>query len=94
MSISYEVVSLDSWAFQYGQAPSSATISDAIRYVSPTDWIVAVENGVMRNLTPDEEAEFQSALGHSPSWCAPIRVQQAEPGYEELKRKWEIICSR
>ena len=92
MGISYEVVTQDSAALQYGRAPSSATIADAIRYVAPGEWLIAVEDSVPRPLNAAEELEFQSALGHDSSWRQPIRVSRPEPGYEELKRKWESIC--
>jgi hypothetical protein len=94
MGISYEVVAQDSGALQYGQAPSSATIADAVRYVGPGEWLMAVEDGVPRPLNAAEEMEFESAIGHTPSRLAPIRMPQAEPGYEELKRRWESICRR
>jgi hypothetical protein len=92
MSISYEVVAKDSGALQYGQAPSSATIADAVRYVGPGEWLMAVEDGVPRPLNAAEELEFQSALGHGPSWHPPIRAAQPELTYEELKRRWQSIC--
>jgi hypothetical protein len=94
MGISYEVVSQDSAALQYGRAPSSATIADAVRYVAPREWLMAVEDGVPRPLNAAEEREFESALGHDPSKRAPIRMPQPAPSYEELKRRWESICRR
>jgi hypothetical protein len=71
MSISYEVVSSD---HGWGGNPSFATIPDAVRYVGPADYVVAVENGVLRGLTAEEELEFQVALGHDPDWPLPIMV--------------------
>jgi sarcosine oxidase gamma subunit len=93
MGISYEVVTQDSAALQYGQAPSSATIADAVRYVGPGEWLMAVEDGVPRPLNAAEEMEFESAVGYYPSG-RPIRVPQPELSYEELKRRWEGICRR
>jgi hypothetical protein len=92
MGISYEVVSQDSAALQYGRAPSSATIADAVRYVVLGEWLVAVEDGVPRRLNAAEEMEFESAIGHDPSRRQPIRMPQPQPGYEDLKRRWESIC--
>ena len=94
MGISYEVVTQDSAALQYGQAPSSATIADAVRYVAPGEWLMAVEDGVPRPLNAAEKLEFQSALGHDPTWRPPIRVLRPELSYDELKRRWEGICRR
>jgi hypothetical protein len=94
MGISYEVVTQDSAALQYGRAPSSATIADAVRYVGPGEWLMAVEDGVPRPLNAAEELEFQSALGHDAPRRQPIRMPQPEPSYEELKRRWESICRR
>jgi hypothetical protein len=94
MRISYEVVSQDSAALQYGRAPSSATIADAIRFVAPGEWLMAVEDGVPRPLNAAEELEFCLPLGHDASWRQPIRMPQPEPSYEEIKRRWESICHR
>jgi len=96
MGISYEVISWDDrgWAPQYGTIPSSVTVTEAARHAGPADTVVAVENGSMRHLTPTEESEFQSALGHDPSRGVPVRVPQPELSYEELKRAWQNICDR
>jgi hypothetical protein len=83
------------WATNYGEAPSATTIAEAVRNrTSPADDIVAVENGATRPLTPEEELELQSALGHNPGWPIPVCETRPEPDYEELKRRWEIICRR
>lgn len=97
MGITYEVVVWNNfgWTPHYGEAPSAETIAEAVRNRrGPADDIVAVEDGVMRQLTAEEELELQSALGYDPGWPVPIRETRPEPDYEELKRRWEIICRR
>lgn len=58
MSITYEVVG---WDYHYGQAPSCTTVAEAVRWLGAAEYVVAVEDGVMRQLTAEEQMEFESA---------------------------------
>ena len=53
MGITYEVLSWEYRYCHYGQAPSCATVAEAVRWLGPADFVVAVEDGVMRQLTAD-----------------------------------------
>jgi hypothetical protein len=60
--IVYEIIDGSNLMPHYGKYPSCATISDAVPYVGGYDYLVAVENGWMRQLTMEEEAELQSCM--------------------------------
>lgn len=72
MGITYEVLSWEYRYCHYGQAPSCATVAEAVRWLGPADFVVAVEDGVMRQLTADEQVEFESA--RSATWRKTSRT--------------------
>jgi hypothetical protein len=57
----YEIVDGSDLTFHYGESPSYKTVSEAAPHVGATNYLVAVENGWMRQLTPEEEVEFQKS---------------------------------
>jgi hypothetical protein len=61
-TITYEVVDGNDLTPHYGKRPTARTISEAVANgLGPADYIVAVVNGWMRELTSEEELEYQSA---------------------------------
>lgn len=58
----YEVIDGNDLTPHYGKRPTARTVSDAVANgLGPADYIVAVVNGWMRELTSEEELEYQSA---------------------------------
>ena len=65
--VSYEVVQEDIITgfapCRLSPKPSAQTLAEAVkRLTSPIDYVVAVENGKTRELTPEEEAEYRNLL--------------------------------
>lgn len=64
MSVYYVLLTWDDtglgrWCYQTPE-PEAATIAEAARlHRGPADYVVAVEDGVVRQLTQSEEAELQ-----------------------------------
>lgn len=69
MSITYEVVKND-YPPLWGHYPGFTSVTEAARMCGALDFVAAVEDGVMRPLTPQEEAEYQLAKGYPSSATA------------------------
>ena len=61
MSIEYEVVYFDLSPYPGRTKPVPTLLEAAARISCANDYVVAIENGKRRDLTEEEELEYQSA---------------------------------
>lgn len=61
----YEVIDGNDLTPHYGKRRTARTVSEAVANgLGPADYIVAVVNGSMRELTAEEQAELHSCKAH------------------------------
>jgi hypothetical protein len=59
----YEIVDGSNLMSHCGKHPSYKTVSEAVPHLGGSDYLAAVKNGWIRQLTMEEEAELQSCKG-------------------------------
>ena len=56
--MTFEIVTPHDLMPHYGHRPSFSTVADAAMHLTAGSYIVAVEDGAMRALTPEEESQI------------------------------------